>query len=127
MALFSNNCILASSSRVVRRQMHIPFLFPFLLPYPSILCNVHSFVYLFSEQLLRAPLHLTNYSFLGAYESNMITDDWSYFKFRSTTFKWVLLGVSGVPWLGDNHLLPVSLHMSSLCSCPLLCPNCPFL
>ena len=74
----------------IRREVHIPFLLLFLLLYPNVLSNRHSFVYLFSEQLLRAPLYLTNCLFLGAYES-VITDDWSYFKFMSTKVTWVLL------------------------------------
>ena len=99
----------AWATREAPWEVHIPFLLLFLLLYPNVLSNRHSFVYLFSEQLLRAPLYLTNCLFLGAYES-VITDDWSYFKFMSTKVTWVLLRVSTIPWLGDNHLLPVPLH-----------------
>lgn len=70
------------------KKAHIPSLFPILFPYPNVLYNT-PLIYLFSEQLLRVPLYLTDYSFLGAYESNTITDDWSHFKFMSTTLKWV--------------------------------------
>ena len=112
---------LSNQGSPIRREVHIPFFFLLLL-YPNVLSNRHSFVYLFSKQLLRAPLYLTNCSFLGAYES-VITDDWFYFKFMSTKVTWVLLRVSSVPWLGDNHLLPMPLHMSSHCVCPSLCPH----
>lgn len=86
--IWLNSQIIVFCLQVSYKKTHIPSLFPILFPYPNVLYNI-PLICLFSEQLPRVPLYLTNYSFLGAYESNTITDEWSHFKFMSTTLKWV--------------------------------------
>lgn len=71
-------------------KTHIPSLFPYLLPYPNVLYNT-LLVCLFIQWTIAEGTAISNKfcSFLDTYESNVITDNWSHFKFMSTNLKWV--------------------------------------
>lgn len=71
-------------------KTHIPSLFPYLLLYPNVFYNT-LLVCLFIQWTIAEGTAISNKfcSFLGTYELNVITENWSHFKFMSTNLKWV--------------------------------------